>query len=47
MLGDEFINQMMPFTFMDDDYMEFKDMGKLDKVSIEQIHVGMRILLAL
>ncbi|KAJ4728107.1 Retrotransposon protein, putative, Ty3-gypsy subclass [Melia azedarach] len=46
-LGDEFIDRMLPFTFTNDGCMEFNDAGKLHKVPIERIHVGTKVLSAL
>ncbi|KAJ4725651.1 hypothetical protein OWV82_004489 [Melia azedarach] len=46
-LGDEFIDRMLPFTFTDDGCMEFKDAGMMHKVPVERIQVGVRVLSAL
>lgn len=38
-LGDEFIDRLLPFTFTEDSYKEFTDAGKRHKVPIELVSV--------
>lgn len=43
-LGDEFNDRLLSFTFIEDECMELHDTGKRNKVPIKYVRVGNRVL---